>query len=97
MDETVKTTQNSKNVTIWSFIFVFCIQLNNLIVYLMVKHRNMPVLAYKEPWMQENGQNKFRTIVSEVLFIVGKNVKTIHKRILVIGSITLRISLLQLQ
>ena len=32
----------------------------------MIKHRNKPGSAYKKAWMQENGQNKFRTIVSEV-------------------------------
>ena len=30
----------------------------------MIKQRNKPVFAYKEPWMQENGLNKFRTVVS---------------------------------
>ena len=38
----------------------------------MSKHRNKPVLVYKEPWMQEKGLNKFRTIVSEVSFFVGE-------------------------
>ena len=42
----------------------------------MVKHRNKPVLAYTEPWKQENGPNNFRKIVSEVLSIVGKHVYT---------------------
>ena len=32
-DETVKTTHNSKNVTIWNMIFGFCIQLSILVVY----------------------------------------------------------------
>ena len=36
----------------------------------MVKLRNTPVLSYKEPWMQENGLIKFRTIVYEVSFFV---------------------------
>ena len=40
----------------------------------MIKHRNKPVLACKEPGMQENGSNKFRTIVSEVLSFVGNPV-----------------------
>ena len=40
-------------------------------VYLVIKHRNKPVLAYKKPWMQGNGLNKFRTIVSEVSSFVG--------------------------
>ena len=31
----------------------------------MTKHRNKPVLACKEPRLQENGLNKFLTIVSE--------------------------------
>ena len=43
-NETVKTTQNSKNMT----IFGFCSQLSNLMVYKMIKQINKPVLAYKE-------------------------------------------------
>ena len=39
----------------------------------MIKHRNKPVLAYKEPWMQENGQNKCSAI-SEVSSYVGNPV-----------------------
>ena len=38
---------------------------------LLIKHRNKPVLAYKEPWMQENVINKFRKIVSEDSTFVG--------------------------
>ena len=55
-NETVKTTQNSKNMTILSLVFGFFIQLSNLMVYLMTNalHINKPVLAYKEPRMQEN-------------------------------------------
>ena len=41
----------------------------------MIKHRNKAVLAYKEPWMQNNGLNKFRKIVSEVSSFVGNPVK----------------------
>ena len=40
----------------------------------MIKHRNKTVLAYKEPWMQENGLNQFRTNVSEVSFFVDNPV-----------------------
>ena len=39
-------------------------------VYKKIRHRNKQVLTYNEPWMQENGLNKFRTIVSEVLSFV---------------------------
>ena len=37
----------------------------------MIKHRIRPGLAYKESWMQENGLNKLRTIVTEVSSFVG--------------------------
>ena len=37
----------------------------------MIKHRNMPVLAFKEPYMQEKGLIKFRRIISEVTSFVG--------------------------
>ena len=40
----------------------------------MIKHRNKPVLADKEPWMQQNGLNNFLTIVSEVSSFVGNPV-----------------------
>ena len=40
-------------------------------VNLMIKNKNKPFLAYKEPWMQENGVNKFHTLVS---FFVGNPV-----------------------
>ena len=73
-DETVKTTQNSKNMTIWSLIFCFCIQLSILMVFWKIKHRNKPVLAYKDPYMQEIGLNKFRTIFSEVSSFMGNPV-----------------------
>ena len=43
-------------------------------VYLTIKHSFMPVLASKEPSMQENGQNKFHTIVSEVSSFVDNPV-----------------------
>ena len=36
------------------------------------RHRNKPVLFYKEFWMQENGLNNFRTILSEVSSFVRK-------------------------
>ena len=42
-----------------------------IMVYQMIKHRNKPVLAYKETWMQGNEQNKVRTIVYEVSSVVG--------------------------
>ena len=32
----------------------------------MIQQRNKPVIAYKEPCVQENGLNKFRTIVFKV-------------------------------
>ena len=40
----------------------------------MIKHRNKPVLACKELRIQENGLNKFHTIVSEVWSFVGNPV-----------------------
>ena len=40
----------------------------------MDKNRNMLVLAYMEPWMQENELHKFRTIVSEASSFVGNPV-----------------------
>ena len=73
-DETVKTTQKLKNIPIWSLFFGCCIQLNSLMVYKMIKHRNKTVLAYKAPWIQENGLNQFRTNVSEVSFFVDNPV-----------------------
>ena len=42
-----------------------------LVVYEMIMHKNKPVLDYKEPWMQKNGLNKFRTIVSWSLMLCG--------------------------
>ena len=72
-DETVKATQNSKNMTIWCVIFDFCIQFCILMVYGMINHR-YTVLAEKEPWMQENWLYKFHSIVSEVSFFVGNPV-----------------------
>ena len=37
-----------KNMTIWSLIFGFCIQLSILMIFKMIKHRNKVVLAEKE-------------------------------------------------
>ena len=45
-DETLKTTQSSKNMTIWSLIFGF-LQLSIFIVKLLIKHRNKSVLDYR--------------------------------------------------
>ena len=45
----------------------------------MIKYKNKSFLAYKEPWMQENELNKFRTIVSEVSYFVGNPVSEIWK------------------
>ncbi len=75
-DETVKTTQNYKNITIWSFLFGFCTQLGTLIVNLMINHWNKSVSVYKKPWKQGNwlNNNKFRTNVYEVSSFVGNPV-----------------------
>ena len=73
-DETTKVTENSKDMTIWSLNFEVGIQLSILMVYLMIKHLNKPVLANKELWMQENGLNKIRTIVYEVSSSAGNSV-----------------------
>lgn len=62
--KTLKTTQNFRNMAIWTLVFGFCIQLSTLVVYWKINHRSMPVLDYKEPWIQENRCNKFRTIFS---------------------------------
>ena len=67
-DETVKTTQNYKNMTIWSLIFGFCIQLS-----ILIKHRNKPVLVYK-PWLQETRLIKFRTSIFEVSSLASNSV-----------------------
>ena len=48
-DETMKTTQNYKNMTIFSLIFYFFIQSSTWMICCMVKNRNKPFLAYKEP------------------------------------------------
>ena len=40
----------------------------------MIKHRNKLVSAFKELGKQENGLNKFRTIVFEVVSFVGNPV-----------------------
>ena len=48
-DKTVKTTQNSNDMTISSLFLGFCIQICNLMVYLTIKQRNKLALAYKEP------------------------------------------------
>ena len=47
-------------MAVWSLVFGFWIRFSIVMVYWMIKHRIMPVLAYKdnkEPWMQENGLN----------------------------------------
>ena len=43
-------------------------------VHLMIKNQ---FWSYKEPWMQENGLNKFLTIVSEVSSFLGNSVHAI--------------------
>ena len=43
-------------------------------VYEMIKPRNKPDMAFKEPWMPENGLNEFRTIVPEASSFVGNPV-----------------------
>ena len=50
-DETVKTTHNSKTMTILSVVLIeyFDGFLNDQV-------QKKTSLAYKEPWMQENGQ-----------------------------------------
>ena len=48
-DQTVKTTQNSKNMTIWSSNFGFCIQLSILIMYLMIKPKISQFWPTKNP------------------------------------------------
>ena len=48
-DETVMTTQNSRNMTIWNLIFVFCIKLSILMGYFMIEHINKSDLVFKEP------------------------------------------------
>ena len=53
-------------------MFGFCIQLNILNFNQMIKQRNKEFLASKETWMQENGLDKFRTIVSEVSSLGGE-------------------------
>ena len=45
-------------------------------VYEIIHRRKKPVLAYKEPLIQQNGLNKLSTIVSEVSFFVGNSVHT---------------------
>ena len=40
----------------------------------MIEHKNKVVLGYKEPWMQKNRLNKFRTILPEVSSFVGNRV-----------------------
>ena len=42
-NETGKTTQKFRNMTIWSLIFDFCIQWSIFMVYKMIKHRNNPM------------------------------------------------------
>ena len=43
----------------------------------MIKHRQKPVLAYKEPWGQGKELNKFCTIVSEVSSFLGNPVSKV--------------------
>jgi len=40
----------------------------------MIEDKNKVVLGYKEPWMQKNRLNKFRTILPEVSSFVGNPV-----------------------
>ena len=60
------------------FIFGFCIQLSMMVLYYMFKQWNKPVLTSKEPWIQENGFNKFRTLVSEVSSFVANLVYVVE-------------------
>ena len=57
-DKNLKATQNSKT---WRFDAWFLVS-----AFKWVFCWYKPVLAYKEPWMQGNGLNEFRTIVYEV-------------------------------
>ena len=45
-------------------------------VYEIIYRRKKPVLAYKEPLIQQNGLNKLSSIVSEVSFFVGYSIHT---------------------
>ena len=47
-NETVKTTENSINMTIWSLIFGFCIQFCILMVYEMIKHMYYPIFCQQQ-------------------------------------------------
>ena len=53
---------------------------NIFIIISQIKHRNKPVMAYKEPWLQENELNKFFTVVSKVLSFVGNSVYKVFKK-----------------
>ena len=68
-DQTVKTTQNSKNMTSWSSNFGFCIQLSILIVYLMIKPKISQFWPTKNPECK-----KIRTVVFRVSSFVGPSV-----------------------
>ena len=72
-------------MTDWSLMFGFCIQLNILNFNQMIKQRNKEFLASKETWMQENGLDKFRTIVSEVSSFVGS---LVHAHAISISTLT---------
>ena len=50
---------------LWTFMKNIYTGLCLMNVYEMIKPRNKPDMAFKEPWMPENGLNEFRTIVSE--------------------------------
>ena len=54
----MKLYRRPKTITIWNLIFGFRIQYSIYMVHLIFKHRNKPVSAYKETWMQENGLYK---------------------------------------
>ena len=43
----------------------------------MIEHKNKVVLVYEEPWMQKNGLNKFRTILSEVSSFMGNHARSL--------------------
>ena len=63
-----------KTQKIWQFKALFLVHGFNIEFKWFTKWSSTeqkPVLAYKEPWMQENGLNKFRTIVCKVSSFVG--------------------------
>ena len=69
-NETGKTTQKFRNMTIWSLIFDFCIQWSILWFTKWLKTE----ISLCGTLNTENGLNKFRTIVSEVSSFVGNPV-----------------------